>query len=146
MLSQFLLLKLFKSELFSCLPKVDHVIKSCKEPIGQQLTGASAATIPEFIAGRISAPIHFSFLKWRMESCCLLVKCIIILLIYIFNELQQNEGITYCIEHFPHCSCTEIMFTKVVRQLSSSYHYKKRNDVRYGRSDGSLKEEILSNK
>ena len=27
------LTKFFKSELFSCLPKVDHVIKSCKEPI-----------------------------------------------------------------------------------------------------------------
>ena len=27
------LTKVFKSELFSCLPKVDHVIKSCKEPI-----------------------------------------------------------------------------------------------------------------
>ena len=25
--------KFFKSELFSCSPKVDHVIKSCKEPI-----------------------------------------------------------------------------------------------------------------
>ena len=81
-----------------------------------------------------------------MESCYVLVKCIIVFLIYIFNELWQNERITYCIEHFPHCSCTEIMFTQIVRQLSSSYHYKERNDVRYGRSDGSLKEEILSNK
>ena len=27
------LTKFFKSELFSCLPKVDHVIKSLKEPI-----------------------------------------------------------------------------------------------------------------
>ena len=25
--------KFFKRELFSCLPKVNHVIKSCKEPI-----------------------------------------------------------------------------------------------------------------
>ena len=25
--------KILKSEPFSCLPKVDHVIKSCKEPI-----------------------------------------------------------------------------------------------------------------
>ena len=32
MLFQLLLTKVFKSELFSCLPKVDHVIKSCKEP------------------------------------------------------------------------------------------------------------------
>ena len=24
----------YKIELFSCLPKVDHVMKSCKEPIG----------------------------------------------------------------------------------------------------------------
>ena len=33
MLFQLVLRKLFKSELFSCLPKVDHVIKSYKEPI-----------------------------------------------------------------------------------------------------------------
>ena len=30
MLFQLVLTKFFKSELFSCLPKVDHVIKSCK--------------------------------------------------------------------------------------------------------------------
>ena len=36
MLFQLVLTKFFKSELFSCLPKVDHVIKSCKEPILQQ--------------------------------------------------------------------------------------------------------------
>ena len=34
MLLQLVLTKFFKSELFSCLPKIDHVIKSCKEPIG----------------------------------------------------------------------------------------------------------------
>ena len=33
MLFQLVLTKFFKSELFSCLPKVVHVIKSCKEPI-----------------------------------------------------------------------------------------------------------------
>ena len=33
MLFQLVLTKFFKSELFSCLPKVDHVIKSCKGPI-----------------------------------------------------------------------------------------------------------------
>ena len=33
MLFQLVLTKFFKSELFSCLTKVDHVIKSCKEPI-----------------------------------------------------------------------------------------------------------------
>ena len=32
MLFQLVLTKFFKSELFSCLPKVDYVIKSCKEP------------------------------------------------------------------------------------------------------------------
>ena len=31
MLFQLVLTKFFKSELFSCLPKVDHVIKSCKD-------------------------------------------------------------------------------------------------------------------
>ena len=33
MLFQLVLTKFFKSKLFSCLPKVGHVIKSCKEPI-----------------------------------------------------------------------------------------------------------------
>ena len=39
-LFQLVLTKFFKSELFSCLPKVDHVIKSLKEPIegGQRVT------------------------------------------------------------------------------------------------------------
>ena len=32
MVFQLVLTKFFKSELFLCLPKVDHVIKSCKEP------------------------------------------------------------------------------------------------------------------
>ena len=36
MLFDLVLTKFFKSELFSCLPKVDHVIKSSKEPIEQQ--------------------------------------------------------------------------------------------------------------
>ena len=30
-----MLTKFFKSELFSCLPKVGHVIKTCKEPVMQ---------------------------------------------------------------------------------------------------------------
>ena len=34
MLFPSVLTKFFKSELFSRLPKVNHVIKSCKEPIG----------------------------------------------------------------------------------------------------------------
>ena len=33
MLFQLALTKFFKSELFSCLPKVAHLIKSCEEPI-----------------------------------------------------------------------------------------------------------------
>ena len=36
-LFQLVLTKFFKSELFSSLPKVDHVIKSCKEPIVFQI-------------------------------------------------------------------------------------------------------------
>ena len=36
MLFQLVLTTFFRSELFSCLLKVDHVIKSCKEPVLQQ--------------------------------------------------------------------------------------------------------------
>ena len=38
MLFQLVLTKFFKSELFSCLPKVGYVIKSCKEPIDWAIT------------------------------------------------------------------------------------------------------------
>ena len=37
--------------------------------VGQQLNGESLVTIPEIIAGRILAPITFSFLKWRVDRC-----------------------------------------------------------------------------
>ena len=33
--------------------------------IGQKLTGASPVTIPETLAGRISAPVYFSFQGWH---------------------------------------------------------------------------------
>ena len=33
MFFQLVVTKFFKSELFSCLRKIDHMIKSCKEPI-----------------------------------------------------------------------------------------------------------------
>ena len=36
--------------------------------IDQQLTGTSTVTIPETLAGRISAPAFFSFLNWRIAS------------------------------------------------------------------------------
>ena len=35
MLFQLVLTKFFKSELFSCLPKVDHVIDLCKRPMNK---------------------------------------------------------------------------------------------------------------
>ena len=38
------------------------------EKIGQYLTGASSVTIPESIAGRISAPVPCSFRKWRITG------------------------------------------------------------------------------
>ena len=37
MLFQLVLTNFFKSELFSCLRKVDHMIKSCKEPIAEEV-------------------------------------------------------------------------------------------------------------
>ena len=51
MLFQLVLTKFFKSELFSCLPKVGHVIKSCKEPI-TSITDCSDCTLS---AGSASA-------------------------------------------------------------------------------------------
>ena len=49
MLFQLVLTKFFKSELFSCLPKVDHVIKSCKEPI------VKSTLLQEFAIGLVNS-------------------------------------------------------------------------------------------
>ena len=49
MLFQLVLTKFFKSELFSCLPKVDHVIKSCKEPIPVMLFIPAIPVIPVIV-------------------------------------------------------------------------------------------------
>ena len=51
MLFQLVLTKFFKIEPFSCLPKVGHVIKSCKEPI-TSITDCSDCTLS---AGSASA-------------------------------------------------------------------------------------------
>ena len=57
MLFQLVLTKFFKIELFSCLPKVGHVIKSCKEPI-ISITDCSDCTLS---AGSASAMFLFFF-------------------------------------------------------------------------------------
>ena len=49
MLFQLVLTKFFKSELFSCLPKVDNVIKSCKEPI------VKSRLLQEFAIGLVNS-------------------------------------------------------------------------------------------
>ena len=50
------------------LLKLPNVTKDMGE-IGQQLTCASLETIPETIMGCISAPVPFSILMWRIQSC-----------------------------------------------------------------------------
>ena len=60
MLFQLVLAKFFKKELFSCLPKVDHLIKSCKEPI--EITGHLIWTVTLCIplpdkVNRMNAPL-----------------------------------------------------------------------------------------
>ena len=47
MLFQLVLLKLFKSELFSCLQKVDHVFNSSKGPIRACLHGGEGPQVGE---------------------------------------------------------------------------------------------------
>ena len=54
MLFQLVLIKFFKSELFSCLPKVDHVITSCKRPVPDYLSvepGFSILGVLELYSG-----------------------------------------------------------------------------------------------
>ena len=60
MLFQLVLTKFFKSELFSCLPKVDHAIKSCKEPI--RLT----ATL--FMRSTAVPLVRFDLVRWKFVS------------------------------------------------------------------------------
>ena len=49
MLFQLVLIKFFKSELFSCLPKVDHVINSCKRPVPDSLSVEPGFSILGFL-------------------------------------------------------------------------------------------------
>ena len=66
MLFQLVLTKFFKSELFSCLPKVGHVIKSCKEPIVHQFLELFAqAWPPNWCLGSLS--LHLVMPWW--PSC-----------------------------------------------------------------------------
>ena len=48
------------------LAKTSGTVTRDREKIGQWLIDASSVTIPETIAGRISAQVPFLFLKWRM--------------------------------------------------------------------------------
>ena len=66
MLFQLLLRKGFKSELFSCLPKVDHVIKSCKEPITMTNLNALLTQIIQSTNGNLKQT-HFSQSFFRIE-------------------------------------------------------------------------------
>ena len=50
LLYQPVLTKFFISNLFSCLPKVDHVIKSCKEPFFFKITVLSMALVRTIIS------------------------------------------------------------------------------------------------
>ena len=57
-------------------------------------------TIPETIAGRISAPVPFSFLKWRVESCFLArAAC------QVSRGLLQHNGLT----QLTHLFCCPIL-------------------------------------
>ena len=52
MLFQLMLTKFFKSELFSCLPKVDHMINQCKRPImlNPQIFTSSRTSLKMYVA------------------------------------------------------------------------------------------------
>ena len=45
--------------------KTSGTVTKDREKIGQQLSSTSPVTIPESIGQPISAPVAFSFLKWR---------------------------------------------------------------------------------
>ena len=64
MLFQLVLTKVFKSELFSCLPKVDHVIRSCKTQV-----------------------FSFRFPHWVMKNVLFPKVITIFKLIYLWNKL-----------------------------------------------------------
>ena len=57
MLFQLVLAKFFKSELFSCLPKADHEIKSCKEPLEIERLFYICIPLPDKV-NRTNAPLR----------------------------------------------------------------------------------------
>ena len=105
MLFQLVLTKFSKSELFSCLPKVNHVIKSCKEPIAF------------FLFNRPKAALGFSFAKhpfllraqsfyarlrrltckqtpiWQHRNSALFVRVLVILITFQIIEELFHRGI-----------------------------------------------------
>ena len=76
MFFQFVQTKFFKSKLFSCLPKVDHVINSCKRPIFTAWTdevhkNQSSLLSPSYALIQMFNPIQVSSLKNNitLEQC-----------------------------------------------------------------------------
>ena len=65
MLFKLVLAKFFKSELFSCLPKVGHVFKSCKEPIYPLMSHFRVARSLCFKARLSVKPVTW---KWLFTS------------------------------------------------------------------------------
>ena len=108
MFFQLVLLKLFKSELFSCLPKVDQGIESCKEPVrsdGKAHFASISTRTAEGAGGGASPPP--TFLEKRFFSCFtnmkyvsifglnskLLPLTLILVLLTLVREKQQEGTI-----------------------------------------------------
>ena len=79
MLFHLVLTKFFKSELFSCLLKVNHVIKSCKEPI--QNANHFFIVFGASISGFPSWSCMFSFKNLKHSSGCFVDQMLFVLTI-----------------------------------------------------------------
>ena len=104
MFFQLVLLKLFKSELFSCLPKVDQGIKSCKEPVRSDGKAHFASISTRTAKGAGASPPP-TFLEKRFFSCFTNMKYVsifglnskllpltLILVLFTLVREKQQEG------------------------------------------------------
>ena len=77
--------KFFKTELFSCLPKVDHVIKSCKEPSDSYFTQFNTKTKQHELIPKVTCHVDKNVTQ-RMKPTSLFYLYV---LYHDFHEMRQ---------------------------------------------------------
>ena len=90
--------KFFKTELFSCLPKVDHVITSCKEPSDSYFTQFNTKTKQHELIPKVTCHVDKNVTQ-RMKPTSL---SYLYVLYHDFHEMRQiihESRTSYKIHH-----------------------------------------------